>query len=368
MSKVFIVSVFVLLVVACQSQPENTTLKQKIGQMLMIGFRGTEITDTNHICTDIKDLNIGGVILYEYDGPMKSRPRNISSANQLQQLNSQLQKLATTPLFIGIDEEGGRVSRLKPKYGFADSRSPQYLGQLNNDDSTRFFACQIAKECKQMGINLNFAPLVDMNVNPDCPVIGKLERSFSANADTVVHLAKLFIDEHQQQGVFCSIKHFPGHGSAHADSHLGFTDITQTWTSDELQPYRILLSDSTIYPMVMTAHVFNARLDSVYPATLSKDILAILRDSLNYQGLILSDDMMMHAISQHYGLDEALEKSINAGVDVLLFSNNIEVYDEQIAQKVIDIIFKLVQSGKISEQRIDESYRRIMVCKALLRN
>ncbi len=348
-----------LSAISCSTKSQKLTLEQKAGQMLMIGFRDTIITDQSHILKDIQQSGIGGVILYEYDAPTKARPRNITSRKQLEKLCQNLQEAASIPLFIGIDEEGGRVSRLKPRYGFPPTVAPQYLGDLHNPDSSRLYAEHIASNCSSVGINLNFAPLADMNINPECPVIGALERSYSAQPDSVVKEAGIFIQAHQQQKVWCSLKHFPGHGSARSDSHQGFTNVTDSWTIEELEPYQQLIARE-LCPMVMTAHTFNANLDTVYPATLSKNTLALLRDSLHYDGLVLSDDMMMLAIADHYGLEEAIERALNAGVDVLLFSNNIDHYDAGIAPKARAIICKLVREGKVPEARIEEAYARIM--------
>jgi beta-N-acetylhexosaminidase len=352
---------------SAQEKQPALALKQKAAQMLMVGFRDTTVNSGSDVIQWIEKYGIGGVILYEYDGPSKSRPRNIASAKQIKSLTDSLQMHASIPLFIGIDEEGGKVSRLKPRYGFQPSVSARYLGQLNNEDSTRFYASRIASYCSQLGINLNFAPDVDVDINPLCPVIGKLERSFSDNPQIVARHAGWVIEEHQKQNVWCSLKHFPGHGSAQNDSHLGFTDVTGTWSKKELEPYRELIAQGRC-PMVMTSHVFNRNIDSVYPATLSKPTLSLLRDSLHYTGLILSDDMMMGAITQHFGLEEAIEKAVNAGVDVLLFSNNIDVYNPEIVRDAIEIIVQLVDQGRITPERIEESYQRIMKYKKVLRN
>jgi beta-N-acetylhexosaminidase len=338
------------------------TLRQKAAQMIMVGFRDTVVDNNSEVVGWIENDGIGGVIIYEYDGPSKSRPRNITSAKQLKNLTTILQSHAAIPLFIGIDEEGGKVSRLKTRYGFLPSVSARYLGYLDNEDSTRYYAARIAANCHQSGININFAPDVDVDINPQCPVIGKLERSFSPDPLIVERNARIVTEEHNKQRVGCCIKHFPGHGSAQSDSHLGFTDVTNSWNPIELGPYRNLIANNQCN-MVMTAHVFNRNIDPVYPATLSKSTLSLLRDSLNYQGLILSDDMMMGAITQNFGLEAAIEKAIIAGVDILLFSNNVDLYDPRIVTNTINIIVHLVETGKISSNRIDESYRRILKYK-----
>jgi beta-N-acetylhexosaminidase len=363
----FLFLLLTTLHLSAQEINREPTLRQKAAQMLMVGFRDTVVDENSEVINWIEKDGIGGVILYEYDNPSKSRPRNITSARQIKSLTDSLQTHAKILLFIGIDEEGGKVSRLKTRYGFLPSVSASYLGQLDQEDSTRFYASRLAANCRQSGVNLNFAPDVDVDVNPLCPVIGKLDRSFSANPMLVAKHAGWVVEEHQKQKVWCSLKHFPGHGSAKSDSHLGFTDVTDTWDPMELTPYRLLIAANRC-PMVMTSHVFNRNIDSVFPATLSKPTLSLLRDSLNYNGLILSDDMMMGAITQHFGLDLAIEKAINAGVDVLLFSNNIDFFDHEIVTKAINAIIHLEETGKIPPGRIDESYRRILNYKNEINN
>jgi beta-N-acetylhexosaminidase len=273
-----------------------------------------------------------------------------------------LQQLASTPLLIAIDQEGGRVNRLKEKFGFPPTVSAQSLGAANDPGATRRQAEQTATTLARLGINLNFAPVVDLNTNPENPVIGKLERSFSADSATVTWQAQVWIEAHHQHGILCALKHFPGHGSSRADSHLGFVDVTETWTRAELEPYRQLIQ-AGLADVIMTAHIFNAKLDPNVPATLSRPVLTgILRGELGYQGVVVSDDMQMKAISAHYGLESAIQQAVNAGVDILVFGNN-SLFDPEIAQKAISILRQSVKEGIISQGRIEESYQRIVRLK-----
>lgn len=345
---------------AAPSTPDSLSIK--IGQMLMIGFRGMEPKDDSSIAADIRERGIGGVVLFDYDVPSKSPIRNIESPEQLRRLTSELQKLSTTLLFIAVDQEGGRVCRLKPSRGFPPTVSAAYLGKLDNADSTRQAAGSTAFLLKSLGVNMNLAPVVDLNVNPSNPVIGKLDRSFSADPVVVARQARMVIDAFHQQGIIAALKHFPGHGSSTTDTHKDFTDVTATWSKKELDPYRALIREGYSDP-VMTAHVFNARIDSLYPATLSKaTIEGLLRKQLGFRGVVLSDDMQMKAIADRYGLEEAIRLAIDAGVDVLIFGNNVS-YDPEIASKATSIIRHLVEKGAISPERINESYRRIMTLK-----
>lgn len=356
----------IFLFSSCSQPNADPALEQKIGQMLMIGFRGLEAGGQSPVVQDIRKRNIGGVILFDYDVPTESPIRNIKSPEQVARLTSALQQFSSIPLFIAVDQEGGRVARLKPKSGFPETRSARYLGELDNADSTRYYAEKQTALLGSLGINLNFAPVVDLNTNPDNPVIGKLNRSYSADPGIVTRHARIVIQEHLEQGIIPVLKHFPGHGSAWNDSHKGIADVTGTWKPVELNPYRNLIAHDSV-PAVMTAHVFNARLDSTWPATLSKPVLTgLLRDSLNFDGLIFSDDMQMQAIRSQYGLETAIKKGINAGIDILVFANN-SIFEEDIAERAINITKKLVEEGEISRDRIDRSYNRIMEIKRLFR-
>lgn len=360
-----------ILITGCIGSGCNSTgkddsddrLEFMIGQMILVGFRGLEIESGHHIIEDITNRHIGGVVLYEYDVPSKSRPRNIMSPEQLRNLTGQLQSLSSMPLLIGIDQEGGFVNRLKEVYGFPPTVSAQYLGEQDDIELTRYWAGLTADNLKEMGINLNFAPVVDLNTNPDCPVIGHYERSFSADPEVVLRHARVVVEEHHRRNIFCSLKHFPGHGSSTADSHEGFVDITDTWQEMELQPYRDFIG-LNLADLVMTAHVYNAHLDPDYPATLSRPVLTgILRNQMAFDGPIITDDMMMGAIEDYYGLETAIFQAVNAGADILIFSNNGREYRPEIARQAVDVILKLVNEGRLSPKRIQRSYQRIMSLK-----
>jgi beta-N-acetylhexosaminidase len=216
----------------------------------------------------------------------------------------------------------------------------------------------MAQEFMVVRTNTNFAPVVDVNTNPENPVIGKLERSYSSDPEKVAEHAGYTIDEYSKEGILTVLKHFPGHGSSTTDSHRGFTDVTNTWDPKELIPYKKLFAEKDIRA-VMTAHIFNANIDSVWPATLSeKTINGLLRDSLGFEGVVFSDDMQMDAIREEFGLETAIQQAINAGVDVLIFGNNLH-YEPDIADRAIGIIQQLVREGKIEKETIEKSLARI---------
>ncbi len=349
-------------------QQEAVSLEVKIAQMLMVGFRGTLISDQGvlNIVRDIKKYHLGGVILFDYDMVLKSPRRNIRSPKQLKSLVQWLKAASPNrPLFVAIDEEGGNIHRLKKKFGFQlSNRSAQYLGQ-KGPTLTYEHAFQIAETLAELGINFNLAPVVDLNLNPNNPVIGKLGRSFSAKPEIVTQHALQFIEAHHENGILCAIKHFPGHGSSTDDSHLGFVDVTRTWNADELVPYQNIINAGKA-DAIMTAHVFNGELDKKYPATLSREIITnTLRGELNYKGVIISDDMQMKAISKRYHFKKAIQTALQAGVDIIVIGNNLE-YDRHILRKTITFIKDLIKKGKLDEARINASFMKIQALKKRL--
>ena len=369
-SSVFLVfSLFLFL--SCVNNPAgnhdvSTDLETKIGQMLMLGFRGMEIGPDDQIYDDITSGRIGGVVLFDRDVALGVNDRNIESPQQVINLNNQLTSAAPVyPLLISVDQEGGLVARLKERHGFPATVRAEYLGTLNNIDSTRFYGHSIASTLSSHGFNVNLAPVVDVNIDPQSPAIGAIGRSFSEDPDLVTKHAGIMVEEHREEHVLTSLKHFPGHGSALADSHLGFTDVTSTWQESELLPYDSLIAQGKA-DMIMTAHIYNSNWDTEYPATMSRNVITgMLRQQLGFEGVVISDDMNMGSITDHYGLEEAIYRSIDAGVDILMFANNL-VYDELIALKATEIILDLIREGHISESRIEESYQRIKTLKETL--
>jgi beta-N-acetylhexosaminidase len=336
--------------------PPDASLDYKIGQMLMMGFSGQTLYAGNPVIADVRDRHIGSVLLFD---------NNVQSSAQLKKLTADLQALsAPVPLFIAVDQEGGNVARLKPQYGFAPTVTQQYLGNLNDLGMTQRYAEATATTLADHGININLAPVVDLNVNPANPVIGAYGRSFSADPAVVTSHSEQVIATHWAHRVYCTLKHFPGHGSSHADSHLGFVDVTGTWSRTELQPYEEILRMG-LCDMVMTAHIFNANLDPDLPATLShRTITGLLREELGFNGVVMTDDMQMKAISANYSFDTAIQLAVKAGVDIVMIGSNMA--GPNTTARAIAIIKQMVTSGSITPARIDESYERIMTLKAYL--
>jgi len=366
MNKLALFLLLLLLIApSLSAQSPEPTLDEKIGEMLMIGFKGFEVRDTSHIVRDIRKFHLGGVILFDYDVPTDQPVRNVENPDQIKKLITQINNLTDKKLFIAVDQEGGRVARLKESRGFVTNVSAEYLGEIDNVDSTRYYAGTMANQLDELGFNVNFAPVVDLNINPDNPVIGRIERSFSADPDAVVKHASIFLNEFNEHNILGVLKHYPGHGSAWNDSHVGMADVTETWRESELEPYRELVQTDNRFA-IMTAHVLNENLDAEWPATLSEEVQTnILRNQLGFEGVLFSDDMQMEAIRSFYGLETAITRAINAGVDVLVFGNN-SVYWPDIVPQAVEIIKQKVESGEIPGDRIDASYKRIIKAKESL--
>jgi len=337
-------------------------MRQKIGQLFLLGFQGDRLDPFHPLLTDIRERNLGGVILFDRCLATKKETNNIRSAGQVQALTASLQNQARTPLLIAIDQEGGKVRRLKPERGFPATASAAELGGLDDPVLTSIHALTTADTLQALGINLNLAPVVDVNVFADNPVIGRLERSFSPLADSVSLHAGHWIRAHRRRGMLSCLKHFPGHGSSRADSHLGFTDISDTWTTEELAPYITLIA-AGLADAIMTGHLFHRGLDASLPATLSPAIVTnLLRQKLGFDGVIISDDLQMRAITDQYGIEEAAILALAAGVDLLVVGNNL-VDDPLVLSRLIPAILQAIQDGRLAEERILQSWKRIQILK-----
>lgn len=372
--KIFLISLFIgglsVYYFSCPS------VEKMAGQMIITGFHGDGMGENPEDFAAIKDQiqhgKIGGVILFDVDvsGLLKQGmtiteakkqifSSNIKNTDQVKQLNQQLQSIAPTTLLIAIDQEGGNIQRLKPEHGFAPIPSAKQLA-MGDEKTTYDVAYDLGNRLSNLGINVDFAPLLDVDVNPESPAIGAKERSFSADPNTVTKFGAAFAKGLEDANIAYSFKHFPGHGSATNDTHDGLTDITNTYQQYELQPYKTLLKNASPYTMVMVAHVVNTNFDTL-PASLSKNTIQMVRD-MGFNGVIVSDDMDMGAITTKYGTEKAIEMAINAGNDILVFGNNL-TFNRNRGSEVNETIVKLVKTGKIKKSRIRESYNRIRKMK-----
>ncbi len=330
-------------------------IENMIANMVILGFTGTKIDENSQISKDIK-AGLLGVILFDKDPNDKNKAKNIENKEQLKKLNSDLKAIANRKFIISIDQEGGVVQRLKEDMGFVNTLKASEISK-NSEDFAKLSYKNLANDLSSVGINLDFAPSVDLAINKDNKVIVTRGRSFSKDPQIVQKYAQIFVDELKKQNILSTLKHFPGHGSSLADSHQGFVDITKTWSEVELEPYRYFIKNKKAN-VIMTAHVFNANLDKNYPATLSYNInTKLLREKLGYKGVLITDDLQMSAISKHYTLKETLTLAINSGVNILLFAN--QLAKPVTLQEIINTVYSEILNKNIPLEKIIESNRKI---------
>lgn len=357
------------IVLACVGSYADEIKEEKLskmaGQMLMVGFHGTSAPKDSQICQDIRTYNLGGVILFDFNPVDKKQPKNISSKTQVAKLTKELQACSSDgKLLIAVDQEGGRVQRLKSRYGFYGQYPKAADVSMMSNTQVKNTYEKMAQELKSVGINFDLAPVVDLAINPENHVIYGLGRSFGKDPKQVAAFSSTFIDAMHGYGVLTSLKHFPGHGSSLGDTHKGFVDVTNLWQPEELEPYKLLADKADT---VMVAHVFNKKLDSQYPASLSYEtITKKLRWHLGYHGVVITDDLQMGAISKKYGLKNTLNLAINAGNDILLFGNQLDPTKTVTTKKLVDTMIALVKSGEVEEEKLVKAYNRIQKLKERL--
>lgn len=337
------------------------SLNEMLGSMLMFGFRGETLNTDDGV---FKLLSSGipcNVILFDRDVTTGS-DRNIKSPQQLKALNAYLKSIAGMPIFVAVDQEGGQVRRLKPKQGFMDLPSAQSMGQRNVQE-TLDTADKLAREMTEAGINVDLAPVVDVDTNPFNPAIGKLGRAFNSDAALVAAHALAFGQGLAKNGVIPVLKHFPGQGCASADSHTDMTDVSQCWNADiDLLPYAEIFRAG--WPgMVMVGHLKLSELDPDLPASLSANIITgLLREGLGWQGVIISDDLQMKAVTLGRDLKQVIMLALNAGNDILLYGNNLE-WNAELPGQVWQALQELIAEGQLTEERVKQSWKRINALK-----
>lgn len=345
------------------------TLEEKIGQMIMVGFKGVSAEDENvqQIGKKIHEGLIGSVIFYQY---------NIQSPEQIKELTNFLKSFDQphNKILFAIDQEGGKVQRLKKTNGFTNYPSAKEVSQESIEKANETYNL-MAQELNLYGFNFNLAPVVDLDYGPSSSAIGRWDRSFGQNPYNVTTYATSFIENHLANNVLTCLKHYPGHGSAKGDTHKGLTNVTDCWEEKELHPFENLKDQQSC--AIMTAHIVNGKLDSsLIPATMSAPIIQEkLRNELGYNGIVITDDLLMKAIWDHYPLEDIVLNTISAGCDILLMSNNQIAFQQaglkdasslDFPERIRDIILDLIAQGKLTEERIDQSYERIMTFKSLL--
>ncbi|WP_054199921.1 beta-N-acetylhexosaminidase [Clostridium baratii] len=332
----------------------NMSLDEKIGQLVISGFYGTTLDE--NILKLIKEDKISGVILFN---------RNVKDSSTLLSLNNSLKesnKNNKLPLFISVDEEGGLVTRM-PK-DIKRLPTNKYIGSLNNKDLSYNVGEILGEQLSYFGFNMNFAPVLDINSNSNNPVIG--DRSFGNNKDTVAILGTSTMKGIQSKNIISVVKHFPGHGDTSVDSHVNLPvvnyDINRL-KSFEFVPFKTAIQNGA--DAIMVGHILLPKIDSKYPSSMSYEIVTnILRKDLGFNGLVVSDDMTMGAITKNYSIEESSIKAINAGVDLLLVCQKYEN-----TENVLKALKEAALNGTISKERLDNAlYNIISIKKKYLLN
>ena len=340
-----------------------TVLERELGSLVLVGFHGTDADGNPELSRLLCNLRVGGVLLLG---------RNIVDADQLSRLTGALTAQASTctgrKLLVAVDAEGGNVMRLAPRFGWPATFSAQELGESNDFVLTELEARRIGAMLRAVGINWDLAPVVDVGYNPANPVIVGAARSFGANPQQVTEHARAFVQGLRAEGALTALKHFPGHGSSFGDTHRGFTDVTDTAVPElELAPYRALIADG-LADSVMTAHVFNRRLDDRYPATLSRPTIdGLLRGVLGFKGVVVSDDLRMGAIEKQYGIGEAAVLALDAGVDVLLIVEDRLPDGSSATQLALAAIREALAKGSLDPARVEAAVDRVRAFRARVR-
>ncbi len=328
------------------------SLEEMVGQMIMVGVGGSKPSDkwVKQLKTDIQNGKIGGVILFA---------TNIDSPKKLKELTLFLSKTESKyPLFIAIDQEGGEVQRLSKKNGFHDYLSAYDMQKKKTLLESYMIYKNLADELKEYGFNINFAPVVDLNINPNSPVIGAKQRSYSVEEEIVIAYSSEFLRAQKDAGIISVLKYFPGYGSALADSHKHITDVSKTWQYNELKPYYDFIKYKKV-DAIMVGHINLDKFDRIYPASLSKKtITGVLREQLKFDGVVFSEDMNMKAIIDTYGFKESVIMAINAGVDILVYSSYF-TKKSSVVNEVTKIIIDAVKNKIIDIKTIENSFNRI---------
>ena len=329
---------------------ENMTVEEKVGQMLMMDFRKNPDDSGMTVLSEdaaqkIADYHLGGVILFA---------ENLDTAEQTKELVADMQKAADMPLLIGIDEEGGMVSRLD-KSQIPHTSIPNAKDMNGDTAQAEAAGKEIGGVLSELGINVDFAPVADIHTNPENTVIG--DRAYGTDAQTVADMASAFTKGLESEGVSATAKHFPGHGDTGTDSHDGIAisehDL-QRLQEVEFIPFHRLAEEGIDLMMVGHITMPNVTEDGL-PASLSKEAIDLLREELDYGGIVITDAMNMGAIVEYYPDGEAAVKAVEAGVDIVLMPAD---FDD-----AYNSLCEAVQTGEISEERLDESVERILSLK-----
>jgi beta-N-acetylhexosaminidase len=349
-----------LLGTAATAPVQAQTLEEMAGQMIVVGFTGDDAGDATveALRADIANGDIGGVMFLK---------TNVASLAAVEAMNAAFRDAAPAPdllPLITLDQEGGAVERLTAAVGFKEIPNARTIAGANSPEAAARIYGEMAESIAEVGFTINFGPVVDLDLNPDNQVISEYGRSFSDEPRTVIAYAEAFVEAHRKAGLLTSLKHFPGHGSSTADSHEGFVDITDTWQEAELTPYRALIG-AGLADMVMVGHLIHTDYSEL-PSSLAPEwITGVLREDLGYEGVVISDDLEMGAIREHFSLEDTVKLAVRAGMDILLFSNTADTRPT-LGDEIRDVLVTEAEADPAFRARVEESYQRIVELKAAI--
>ena len=342
---------------------QAATLEEMAGQMIVVGFQGDDATDAavENLQEELAAGRLGGVMLLKI---------NVKSLDAVAAMNAAFRAASPELLpFLTLDQEGGAVERLTKDVGFREIPNAAAIAAESSPEEAEAIYAEMASAIAELGFTVNFGPVADVNLNHNNQVIAKFGRAFSDDPAVVASYDAAFIKAHHAAGLLTALKHFPGHGSSTADSHEGFVDITDTWQPSELDPYRTLMAENLV-DMVMVGHLYHADYSDAgaqTPSSLSPQwITGVLRGELGYDGVVISDDLEMGAIRDHFTLEQTVTMAVRAGTDVLLFSNTAK-YRTSLGAEILAILVAEAEADPAFAARIAESYERIVALKSRIR-
>lgn len=339
------------------------SLKEMIGQMLVLGFAGTRNDETS--VREARSLLANGEI-----GGLIFMGANLQSRDQVKSLISYFktaQPKGPVP-FLAIDQEGGYVQRLRAEHGFTDVPQAHQLGMSATPNGALKVYQTMARELAEVGFNVNFGPVVDLALAPQNPIIGLKGRSYGESAPKVQEYARAFVLAHRQHNILTSLKHYPGHGSSWTDSHEQFVDLSKSWSRHELVPYKEMIRKG-LADMVMVGHLYHPDFSDKgkIPASLSEKAIKRLRREIGYRGLVITDDLGMGAIKKYFPFDEVIVRALKAGNDILLLVDDKLARTDQI-RHIHEVIRRALDEKKLSLKHIKQSYKRIIAAKKRLQH
>jgi beta-N-acetylhexosaminidase len=333
-----------------QDKLKELSVSEKVGQLIMAGMDGTEVDEAAKEL--IRSYNVGGVIFYSNN--MKDAKEALQLFNDLKEINAQ--QKSGVPLFMSVDEEGGKVSRMPPT--LKKIPSAKKVGDTKNEQLATQIGNVIGDQLHSFGLNMDYAPVLDVNSNPQNPVIG--DRAYGNETNIVSQMGIAVMKGLQQRNIIPVVKHFPGHGDTSVDSHIGLPIVNhniERLRELELVPFKQAIAEGA--DAVMIAHILMPKIDKSAPASFSSIIIHdLLREQLGFTGVVISDDMTMGAITEHYDIGEAAVKFIQAGGNVVLVGHGMENI-----QSVAKALTDAVQQGKITPQMLDERVTQVLQLK-----